>query len=348
MGKKLSESLSQFISSSPNSFDDPYKESASKKAVNLSEFIEHTDEARKSRKKKNGGKKDTGDDDISEIIHEISEKYTAEDDIIDDFEGYIEDYLLGDEDEEFRKNLIRYGRKYARDTRQSEGNSEIQKAYADAEISLNRLIKEVADDKDALQKDITQMRTSRSRNYKAFADLIEAKTSMHSTQLNAIKEMNAITKNKFELQMKADKTKQEDANDNTMANKMIQGLFGVGRSNLIGSYEEVSGAIDENYDSVEDDDATFAQEVALEEKRLREGNRVETDGDKFLRYEGIFSHYVLEYNDDGPIRIFAEDIDGNEIPDYPISNMSELKFTISENTGTATDNLSQQYQLRKV
>jgi hypothetical protein len=59
-------------------------------------------------------------------------------------------------------------------------------------------------------------------------------------------------------------------------------------------------------------------------------------------------HYILEYDDDGPVQIVAEDADGNVVPDYPTPEMNDLTFTISENTGTATDNLSQQYQLRKI
>lgn len=345
MAKKLSDSLSQFLSSSSNSFDDPFKENSdSKSSMKISEFMEHTDEIKKERKKEKKPKK-TFEEELDELVGSISDTF-AESNAVDDLEGYLSEYLLDDEDEEFRRNLVRFGRKYARNTSQSGEKSEIQKAYAEAETALSKLIQEVADDKEALQKDITQMRTSRSRNYKTFADLIEAKTSMHTTQLNAIKEVNAITKNKFELQMKADKSKKDNEEDSTVANRMIQGLFGMGRSNLISSYEEVSGALDDNYDSsdtLSDDglnEEAYFDDVDMDKK--------ETDGDKFLKYEGIFSHYVLEYDDNGPIQIVAEDIDGNVIPDYPVSNIKELEFNISESTGTATDNLSQRYKLRKI
>ena len=59
-------------------------------------------------------------------------------------------------------------------------------------------------------------------------------------------------------------------------------------------------------------------------------------------------HYILEYDDDGPVQIVAEDMDGNVVPDYPIPDLGDLSFNISENTGTATDNLSQKYDLRKI
>ena len=344
MSKKLSDSLSQFISTSRTSFDNPFDESEESRSpkVNIDEFIEQTDEIKRERKA-NKPKKKKGDlDDLYERTKSMSDNYDIED-MVDDFDGYIEEYLLDDEDEEFRRNLVRYGRKYARDTRQTGESSEIQKAYAEAETALDKLIKEVSEDKDALQRDITQMRTSRSRNYKSFADLIEAKTSLHSTQLNAIKEMNSITKTKFDLQMKSDKTKKDEEGDSSVANRMIQNLFSVGRDNLIGSYAEISGSAEAgSYEDVDGFD-----EMEYIENHFSNDERG-SDGDKFLKYENIFSHYVLEYDDDGPVQIVAEDKDGNVIPDYPVDDPKDLEFSISENTGTATDNLSQQYRLRKI
>ena len=343
MSKKLSDSLSKFISTNHSSFDNPFNESEEFSKIDINSFIDQTEEIKKE-KKGNTNKKKKGDlDDLFERTKSLSDNYDIED-MVDDFDGYIEEYLLDDEDEEFRRNLVRYGRKYARNTRQTGESSEIQKAYAEAETALDKLIKEVSDDKDALQRDITQMRTSRSRNYKSFADLIEAKTSLHSTQLNAIKEMNSITKTKFDLQMKSDKTKKDEDGDSSVANRMIQNLFSVGRDNLVGSYADISGSAEAGtYEEVDG-----FNEMDYVETHFSNNDEPETDGDKFLKYENIFSHYVLEYDDNGPIQIVAEDKDGNVIPDYPVENPKDLEFHISENTGTATDNLSQQYILRKI
>lgn len=74
-----------------------------------------------------------------------------------------------------------------------------------------------------------------------------------------------------------------------------------------------------------------------------------TDGDKFLKYEGIGAHYILLLDDNGHKEIITEDSDGNLLPDYPIpSNIDELDFVISESTGTATDNMANNYELRHV
>lgn len=345
MAKKLSDSLSQFISSNSDVFGNPFDEEDENESVDIESFVEEQKEIRREKKERKKSKKKDSLEDLYERTQEMTRQY-ASDDTIADFEGYLEDFLLDDEDDELRRNLIKYGRKYARDTKVSGEASEIHKAFAESEEVLGNLLKEVNEDKDAIQKDISQMRVNRSRNYKVFSEMMEQKTTLHNTALGIVKELNAMTKSKFDLQMKADKQKQEETGDETAANRAIQSLFGVGRDSLIGSYADVSGASETGYD---DEPGDFDEDEMIQRKYFsNEEDEVETDGDKFIKYEGMGVHYILEYDDDGPVQIVAEDADGNVVPDYPTPEMNDLTFTISENTGTATDNLSQQYQLRKI
>jgi hypothetical protein len=341
MAKKLSDSLSQFISSNSSTFDNPYDEDSSgnEEHVDMDAFVEEQKEIKKEKKKKK--------DDLDKFLEDskkMSERFGFDSDV-DDFEEYLEEYFLDDEDEELKNSLIKYGRKYARDTKVTGESSEISKAYAEAEEVLGTLLKEVNEDKDSIQKDITQMRANRSRNYKVFSEMIEQRTTLHNTALGIVKELNAMTKSKFDIQMKANKQKQEEDGDNSAANRAIQSLFGLGRDSLIGSYSDVSGSLEAGTL----DDYDYNEADTIHEKYFSdEEEEDETDGDKFLKYEGMGVHYVLEYDNDGPIQIVAEDMDGNVVPDYPIPNMEDLEFHISENTGTATDNLTQQYKLRRV
>ena len=343
---KLSDSLAQFVSTNPSSFDNPFQEEDKENQSHMAaEFIEREEAYQKEKKKKEkSSSKHRGDDDLRtlfELAHNAS-RGSSIDDMVDDFEGYIEDYLMDDEDEEFRRNLVKYGRKYARNTKDTGEGSEIQKAYAQQEAELDELIKDIDADKESISKDIQKMRSFRSVNYKTLSELVETRTSLHTTHLNAIKEKNSIVKNKFELQMKADKTKDESEGDNTVANRMIQNLFSMGRDNLISDYSDVSGASEAGSDATVpfDEEEFIARKFGEDEE--------ESDGDKFLKYEDVFKGYVLEYDDDGPVQIVAEDVDGNVIPDYPLPDMNNLEFSISEQTNSATDNLSQNYTLRKI
>ena len=349
MGRKLSDSLTQFISSAEDGFQNPFddNESTQENDFDVDEFLEEREEIRKQKKeKKKEKKKRRGTiEDLYERTKSLSDELGSED-MVDDFDGYLREYALDDEDEELRRSLIKQGRKYARDTKISGESSEIQKAYAQSEEILETLLKEVNEDKESIQKDINQMRVNRSRNYKTFSEMMEQRTTLHNTTLGIVKELNAMKKNQIELQMKVDKNKQEEDGDDTAANRAIQSLFGMGRDALIGSYSDVSGAdaagsySDDDYDP---DDSDIQERYFSDEEY-----QVETDGDKFIKYEGMGVHYILEYDDDGPVQIVAEDMDGNVVPAYPIPDLGDLSFNISENTGTATDNLSQKYDLRKI
>lgn len=346
MGKSLSESLSKFlVDEEQSAFHNPFDDSdSSSDYVDTGSFIENAKKSKQERKSKNK-KKDKYDKVLEEgdtLIGSLKEDLIAE-----DFDDYLAGYLLDDEDDELRRNLIRYGRKYHRNTEISGESSEIVKAYSESEKKLDELLKEMDSDMEALQKDITNMRMMRTRNYKALTELIDTKATYHNVKLGAIKEMNAMKKVQFELQMKADKTKAEENGDESAINRTIQGLFGLGRNNLISSYSDVSGSVEAG--APEDTDYQIDEDVLIQKKYFSSDDIEETDGDKFLKYEGLGVHYILLYDDSNYREIIAEDRDGNIIPDYPIpSNIEDLDFNISEATGTATDNLANQYVIRKV
>lgn len=341
----LSKSLSQFISNNEASqFDDPFDDNES--SIDVRAVFDKSSEHREEKKKR---KKDK----FSKVLERGNELMNdfMDDDIIDDFDGYIGGFLLDDEDSELRRNLLRHGRKYARETKVSGETSEINKAYSESEKLLSDLLKEIDEDKELVQKDITSLRMMRTRNFKTLSDLIESKAQFHNTTLSVIKEMNAMKKNQFELQMKVDKATKEEAADESESSRAIQRLFGVGRDNIMsGGYTDISGASDagfisdeESYSSVVDEDEIIQQQY------FNNDDYEESDGDKFLKYEGRGVQYILLYDDNNTKEIIAEDRDGNIIPDYPIpGDPNELDFTISESTGTATDNLANQYQLRKM
>lgn len=355
MGKTLSDSLSKFISSEQMVVPTDEENTSEDRIQSFEEFMDRDKENREKRKsdKKKKSKKNESFDEMINHGNELIDSI-MDDDLVDDFDSYLDGYMLDDEDTELRQNLLRYGRKYTRDTKTTAENSEISKAYSETEKLLSDLLKEIETDKELVQKDITNMRMMRTRNYKTLADLIESKSQFHNTALSVIKEMNSMKKSQFELQMKVDKSKKEDESDDSTANRAIQQLFGVGRGNLLGSgdsdsgYASISGS--EEAGTYSDDNSYgYDEDEMIQKKYFSNDDYTESDGDKFLKYEGMGVHYILLYDDDGHKEIIAEDRDGNIIPDYPLpSNPDNLDFEISESTGTATDNLSNQYELRKM
>lgn len=343
MKKSLSESLNKFYSAS-DSFDDPYSNPSETESVKS--FIKEQKEEKKGKRK---SKKKDSFERISDQLEEIKTYQKDLEEDTEDFDTYLQDFMIDDEDSSFRNDLIQRGRKYARDTTVSRESSELQKLYAGNEKRLEELIREVAEDNEYVKRDIMNLRSARSRNYKALAELIGERRGNHDTTLSAIKELNSMVKSKVELQLKLDKEKSDEGSDSDIiANKAIQNIFSMGRGNLIGSYADVSGSLEagavNEYDSVIDEDKLIHDKFFKEDEDLPE-----SDGDKFLKYEDVDVQLVLEYDDNGPIRITAEDRDGNELPDYPtIALTDDMTFDLSESTGTATDNLSQKYILRKL
>ena len=106
-----------------------------------------------------------------------------------DFDSLIDTIDEYDEDSDLRNALIQEGRKYARDYAASSESSEIVKAFAPQETRLNTMLKEFDKEEIEINKDIDQMRFSRSRSGKSLADLITARASIAKTKLDIIKEI---------------------------------------------------------------------------------------------------------------------------------------------------------------
>lgn len=348
----LSNSLSKFISSNKSSqFDNPFDDTTDTESVSIKksqmqskilddEYAEH--QPKKKKKDKFSRTMERGNAMIDAYLDE---------DLVEDFDGYLGNFLLEDEDIDLKRNLLRQGRKYARDNKISGEASEINKAYSESEKLLSELLKEIDSDKELVQQDITNMRMMRTRNYKTLSDLIESKAQFHNTALSVIKEMNSMKKNQIELQMKIDKTAKEENNDESSANMAIQKLFSVGRDNLLsGGYADISGSSEAGIDSDDDYSSSINEDDAIQQRYFNNDEYEESDGDKFLKYEGMGVHYILLYDENSDYKeIIAEDKNGNIVPDYPLPGQpNELSFDFSVSTGTATDNLANQYELRKM
>lgn len=287
----------------------------------------------------------------SKIYSKITKKMSS--DMISDFEDFLEDDAMfnSEDSDELRNGLISMGRKYARDTGITAEQSEIAKTFSGSEKKLKDLYDELSRDKMNIQKDIDQLRgMTRGKNYKALSDLNSAKTSYHSTQLQAIKEMNAIKKTEFEMKMKerAAKMATSTGGGDDISTNTIRSLFGAGRNDIInatGGYSRVSGAsgvsIDDNFDLSDEE---------IEEKYFSNEEVASTDGDKFLEYEGRGVEYTLLVDDDdSPIEVVAKDREGNVIPDYPMpSNVDQLNFSINMTTQSAEDELHRKYNVERI
>ena len=289
----------------------------------------------------------------TKLYKKITKRMTT--DMIDDFESFLDDESnFSDEDsDELRNGLISMGRKYARDTGVSAEQSEITKTFSSSEKRLKDLYDEIARDKVNIQKDIDQLRSmTRGKNFKALSDLNSAKTSFHTTQLQAIKEMNAIKKAQFEMRMKERAAKMASGGDasSDISTTTIRSLFGAGRNDIVnaaGGYSKVSGAIGNTIGEIYNTDMTDDE---IEDKYFANEPDEVTDGDKFLEYEGLGVEYTLLVDDgNSPIEVVAKDRDGNVIPDYPMpSNVDQLQFNINMTTQSAEDELHRKYRVEKV
>ena len=272
----------------------------------------------------------------------------------DEFDAFLDDDSIfsAEENIEMRNNLVSMGRKYARESAETKENSEINKTFADSDKRLKALFDEVSRDKESLQKDIDRLRVP-GRGGKNLSDMISAKNNMHTTQLQIIKEINQMKKSMYDLKAKeAAKKEAENAMGNDINSNTLQSIFSSAKTNLInnvGGYSSVSGSSDD------DDDDHYTYDVASDEmddeeiqKRYFNNKDLSSDGDKFLEYEDRGVEYVLVVDDDDKMqRIFAEDRDGNIIPDYPLpNNVESLSFEIDPIAKTAVDSLHRTYKLR--
>ncbi len=341
LNKKI-KSLSQ---SSFDSFSNPFDDDISE-APSINIEVDKSTKKEDNPNYKATEKKKKKKDKFAKILdkgNQLIDKYS--DDMISDFDLYLENRFTDDEDRDLKNSLVGMGRKYARETTISAETSEIQKAFSASEKFLSKFLDEIEKDKDVLQKDIDAMRMARTKNFKTLSELIEVKTQFHNTALSVVKEMNNIKKTQLDLKYKSEKNKPEENSNDIVSGRAIQQLFGMGRGNIlstVGGYEGVSGAFNDDEDPSES--AGYDDEF-IQKKYFDNAN--ESDGDKFLKYENLGVEYILILEPDGSRYVIAEDKNGNVVPDYPLPhNIDELNFDIDERTKTATDDFHRNYKVR--
>ena len=291
------------------------------------------------------GKK-TLEEDIIAMIEEsnASEAYNYASSTID---SVFDDIMEEDENSSIKSNLISLGRKYARTHDDDGTTSEIDRAFSPQINKLNELLNSVTKDTVDVDKDLLELRMMRSgRNYQRMNELIATKAQLHNTNLSILKELSNIEKTKFDIKSRNAKSAGESQDPSVMSGNILQSIFGVGHDALlesVGGREGSSGAMDDtNTDSDDYGESIYSQNFPdLEED--------ESDGDKFLKYEGMGVEMVLEEHDDGTKQVYAEDAEGNIITDYPLpKDVNELTFDINRRTGVATDQLQRKYKYKSV
>lgn len=273
----------------------------------------------------------------------------------DDFDDIIDSIDIDDEDLELKSSLISMGRKYARANAVTEEEGEIEKAFAPQEQKLKDLYNEVSKDTAKIEHDLEMLRgNGYNKNVIKTAELASAKTSLHTTKLSIIKELNAMKKAQFEIKAKNAKNASDDAGENYVSSEMIQRIFGMGHDSIlssVGGRDSAAGDSSEIY-NYGDESAAYINEspedIAGEKMCDEYSNKYQaTEGDIYLKYEGQNINVVVEEHNDGSKEVYAEDEDGNKVPDYPIPrDVDELTFEINERTGTAIDQLQRKYVYR--
>lgn len=301
------------------------------------------------------------EDDLAESKHTIPKKIHSPQlyekltkgmslDMIDEFESFLDDDELYETEEanELKNGLISIGRKYARETSAAAAESEVEKQFASSEEKLKTIYDDITRDLADVSKDINQMRSvSRGRNNKAISEMVSSKTSLHSARIQAVKEMNSIKKARFDMKMKERAVKASDSafSGSDISANTFKNLFSAGRSNLmesIGGYGSISGA---HTVPIDDSNLDLSDEE-IEERYFSEEPIEESEGDVYLKYEHLDPHYELVLGPDNtPIEIRGVDRDGNVLPDYPLPDMSNLRFEINSTTGIATDDLHRNYTI---
>ena len=288
----------------------------------------------RSSSKKNLVKEVTDDYDIpiSSLIETADENDVLEADSI--FDSITE----SDSDIELRNTLISLGRKYAHEGGSKEA-SDLQAQFIPQESSLKKLIADLDRDIESVGKDIDNMRLSRTRNTKAMSDMISAQSSLYSTKLSAIKEQSNIKKTVADLKMKMEAKTADQSDASLTATRAIQELF--------------SGGTGADSVSINSDELSSSKEPEIsDEERIKDifGDREETEGDVYLKYEGKNVRIYCQIDQEtGEKHLIAKDGDGNIIPEYPLPNHAdELIFTIHDDLGTVTDNLGRDYLLEYV
>jgi hypothetical protein len=253
---------------------------------------------------------------------------------------------MEDEDVNMRNHPSRMGRKYAvKGMEEATESSEVNRAFIKQEQALEALMDEMDAGAAALDRDIEQLRMSRTKSFKALSDMAAVRASLYNSKLSVIKEMSNITKTKYDINIKLKKDSNAESADTGMAaTQAVQRLLSIGRQNLMAGEEEYVSMGDSPADAHFDDGRA---ETALH--LAADIPPAETDGDKFIEHEGEGVEYVVDINsEDDSKMIYAVNKDGKIVEDYPMpSNQDQLSFSLNELAGEATDQLQRRYRLRR-
>ena len=349
----LSDKLRRLCSDSENIYIPEYDDNDIKEDEEQPISSINLDEVEPKSSNKNKTKKST----IDKLMSDIDNVDKNRSDIIDDddFDSFLESLSddPDDEDTEFRNSIIDMGRKYARDTLMGE-SSEIQKVFSANEKKLQNLIKEIREDKHRISELMNKM-SPRAASPKAMSELQDTKNTLHEAELSAIKESNSMKKSEVELSLKA-KAQKGNEQSNISSGNLIRDLFSVGRKDMIdgmGGYEGVSGSFDdtsEEYDGTsttinDNEESNECDDEVIQQKYFSE----KSTSNNFIKYKDSGAHYILEIDDDGNKRIYAEDRNGNVLDDYPLpTDTSQLSFEFDSKTNMATDDYYRTYEVRKI
>lgn len=310
--------------------------------THMSDNNPNIEEQRQKKKKKSFSER------VSDITRQVDDIYQHSE--YEKFDDYFDKYAGDEEDISLRNSLLSQGRKYARQTSVTTESSEIVRAFSNHEKNLHSLLDGVNADTEAIQKDIDIIRSARTgRNYKSLGELQAIKGQFHNIRLGIIKELDALTKNQIELQMKMNKDKQtaQDVDSDMLINKTITSIFGnFDRGAALGSvggYSSVSGAIGA-------DETIYDEELNDEDDYVHDSNNDDMmEGETaYLKYENMGAHLILTEHADHTYTVTAEDRDGNVLPDYPLPpNANHSAFEVNERLGTAQDDYHRKYVYRK-
>lgn len=291
------------------------------------------------------------------IIEELNAKLEKYGQLYDDdFDDLMDSIDYDDENLELKAALVGAGRKYARANGVSEGVNEIDKAFSPYEQMIKNLLITIDKDADKIETDLDNLRGSGyNRNPTKTADLVETKTALHKTKLDAINKLCDITKTKFDLKAKAEKNS-GDSNESFVTNNIMQQLFGMGHKSIL---DDMGGRDNDGYYT--DDEERGSDRTPEESPEDIAGEKLSEEYDKsmpvnegntYLEYEakGINVNQILEYNtQNNNYSIYAEDDEGNILLDYPVPvDPNDLTYDINHRNNTATDQLQRQYKYREV
>ena len=263
-----------------------------------------------SPKKKKRSKLDTdfSDGALSLDLDELDELVGDDDDYDATFDDLIENAFNEDEDIALRNSLISMGRRYAiQSMEENPESSEVSQAFARQERAIEDLVAEIDKDTIAINRDVEQMRMTRTKNYKAMADLISARATMANIKLSAIKELSSIQKDKFDIKLKLSKA-------------AAGGADGYNSNAAITEIHEESDLPP----AVTDGDKFIAHEDEGVEYVLD----IDTETD---------DRQIYAVNKHGDV------VSDYPLP----SNPDQLNFQINELAGEATDQLQRRYRLRR-